>query len=103
MLPIRNGNIGLYRDDGLAVFKSNNARALDKKQEKIFQNVLQKLGLKITAPVPNLKVVNYLDVTLDLSHRQNITHIENQITTHCTSMLIQNHPPSIIKQLPKIN
>lgn len=54
------GNIGLYGDDRLAVFKSINARTIDK--IKIFGE----LGLKITA-YSNLKIVNYLDVTLDLS------------------------------------
>ena len=59
-----NGNIGLYRDDGLAVFKSTNARALDKTR-KDFSKCFSELGLKITAQ-SNLKVVNYLDITLDL-------------------------------------
>ena len=36
-----NGNIGLYRDDGLAVFKSTNARALDKNKKRFFKMFLQ--------------------------------------------------------------
>ena len=74
-----NGNIGLYRDDGLAVFKCTNARALDKTR-KDFSNCFAELGLKITAQ-SNLKVVNYVNVTLDLS--------------------TGTHPQSILKQLPK--
>ena len=59
-----NGNICLYRDDGLAVFKSTNTRALDNTR-KDFSKCFAELGLKITAQ-SNLKIVNYLDVTLDL-------------------------------------
>ena len=60
-----NGNIGLYRDDGLAVFKKMSARSLDKTR-KDFSKILGELGLQITAQ-SNLKIVNYLDVTLNLS------------------------------------
>lgn len=59
------GNIGLYRDDGLAVFKNMSARSLDR-MRKVFSKILGELGLQITAQL-NLKIVNYLDVTLDLS------------------------------------
>ena len=60
-----NGNIGLYRDDGLAVFKNMSARSLDK-MRKDFSKIIGELGLQITAQ-SNLKIVNYLDVTLNLS------------------------------------
>ena len=93
-----NGNIGLYRDDGLAVFKSTNARALDKTR-KVFSKCFAELGLKITAQ-SNLKVVNYLDVTLDLSTGKYYPYRKpdnNPLYINVNS----NHPPSIIKQLPK--
>ena len=93
-----NGNIGLYRDDGLAVFKSTNARALDKTR-KDFAKCFAELGLKITAQ-SNLKVVNYLDVTLDLSTGKYYPYRKpdnNPLYINVNS----NHPPSIIKQLPK--
>ena len=54
------GNIGLYRDDGMAAFRNTSARSLDKAR-KIFSQILRELGLKVTAH-SNLKIVNYLDV-----------------------------------------
>ena len=60
-----NGNIGLYRDNGLAAFRNTSARSLDKAR-KDFSKILRELGLQITAQ-SNLKIVNYLDVTLNLS------------------------------------
>ena len=59
------GDIGLYRDDDLAKFKNMNARAGDKAR-KDFSKVIGDLGLKITVQ-SNLKVVDYLDVTLNLT------------------------------------
>ena len=58
-------SIGLYRDDGLAVFKNVSARILDK-TTKNFSKIFGKLGLKITGQA-NLKIVNYLDITLNLT------------------------------------
>ena len=93
-----NGNIVLYRDDGLAVFQSTNARALDKIR-KDFSKCFAELGLKITDQ-SNLKIVNYLDVTLDLSTSKYYTYRKsdnNPLYINVNS----NHPPSIIRQLPK--
>ena len=60
-----NGNIGLYRDDGLTAFRNTSARSLGKAR-KGFSKILGVLGLQITAQ-SNLKIVNYLDVTFNLS------------------------------------
>ena len=57
-------NIGLYRDDGLAIFKNQNGRQNDvirKDLVKFFKH--HKLDLEITC---NLKHVDYLDITFDL-------------------------------------
>ena len=56
------------------------------------------MGLKITAE-SNLKVVNFLDVTLDLrdnSYRPYRKPNDDPIYVHTSS----NHPPHIIKQIP---
>ena len=50
-------NIGLHRDDGLAVFKNTSGP----QSEKLFKNK----GLDIIINC-NMKIVNYLDVTLNL-------------------------------------
>ena len=65
---------------------------------KYFQSIFKKVGLEIVVSC-NMKVVNYLDVALNLNdgsykpyHKPNneILYINKE----------SNHPPSIIKQLP---
>ena len=89
--------IGLYRDDGLSVFKNISGPQAEK-IKKDFQSTFKKVGLEIVVSC-NMKVVNYLDVTLNLNngsykpyHKPNneILYINKE----------SNHPPSIIKQLP---
>ena len=56
-------SLGLYRDDGLAYMenvKEHNADKMKKELIKIFKNA----GLNKTVDT-NLKIVNYLDVTLN--------------------------------------
>ena len=48
-------NIGLYRDDGLAIIKSKSARLLDKTRKEL-HTIFKQFDLKITAEV-NLNVV----------------------------------------------
>ena len=89
--------IGLYRDDGLAVsrLKERQTELRKKKICKIFKDN----GLKITTEA-NAKCVNFLDVTFNLetglykpymkpNHTPTYVHVES------------NHPPSIIKNIPK--
>ena len=59
-------NIGLYRDDGLAVFK-NISGPQSERIKKDFQKTFQHHGLEIVIKC-NLKVVDYLDVTLNLTN-----------------------------------
>ena len=96
-LKYNKNNIGLYRHDGLAVFK-NISGPQAKKIKKHFQNIFRKNNLNIIVKC-NLKIVDYLDVTLNLSdgsykpfHKPNseINYIHRE----------SNHPPNIIKQLP---
>ena len=90
-------NIGLYGDDGLTVFK-NISGPQAQKIKKDFQDKFCNNNLNIIVKC-NLKIVDYLDVTLNLSdssekpfHKPNseINYIHRK----------SNHPPSIIKQLP---
>ena len=90
-------NIGLYRDDGLAVFK-NVSGPESEKIKKQFTKIFKENGLEITIQC-NMKIVNYLDVTLNLENSTYRPYQKenNEITyIHKES----NHPPSIIKQLP---
>ena len=58
--------LGLYRDDGLAV-GSLTPRQMELAKKDICE-ILQKLELKITNGT-NIKVVDFLDMTLDLNTR----------------------------------
>ena len=58
-------NIGLYREDGLAIIKNKSAHLADKTRKKLHK-AFEQFGLKITAE-SNLHVVIFLDVTFDLS------------------------------------
>ena len=96
-LKYNKNNIGLYRDDGLAVFKNISGPQAEK-IKKHFQNIFRKNNLNIIVKC-NLKIVDYLDVTLNLSdgsykpfHKPNseINYIHRE----------SNHPPSITKQFP---
>ena len=89
-------NIGLYRDDGLAIIKNKSARLADKTRKKLHK-AFKQFGLKITAE-SNLHVVNFLDVTFDLSPGKYKPYRKPNddplyINKH------SNHPPSILRQL----
>ena len=57
-------DVGLYKDDGLAVFK--NISGLESERiKKNFQSLFKKYGLEIIIKC-NKKVVDYLDVTFNL-------------------------------------
>ena len=93
-----NPNFGLYRNDGQGALDNLNAQDLDRKRKDIIE-IFKKLGLKITIET-NLKAVNFLDVTLDLrnySYKPYQKPNDNPLYINASS----NHPPSIIKQLPK--
>ena len=56
-------NIGLYKDDGLAIFK-NTSGLQSEKIKKIFQKIFKNKVLDIIINC-NMKIVNCLDVTLN--------------------------------------
>ena len=84
----------MYRNDGLAVFKNMNARSGDKAWD-VSCLILGDLGLKITVQ-SNMKIFNYLDVTLNLTTGKYYPFREpdnNPLYINVKS----NHPPSIIR------
>ena len=90
-------DIGLYRDDGLAVFRNTSGPQAEK-IKKHFQSIFRKNNLSIIVKC-NLKIVDYLDVTLNLSDSsQKPFHKPNSEINYIPRE--SNHPPSIIKQLP---
>ena len=76
-------SIGLYRDDGLAV-SHEPPRSIERIKKRIAQ-LFADYGLKITIDA-NKKIVNYLDVTLDLN------------TIYACK---EQPPPSILRRIPE--
>ena len=61
---IDKADIGLYRDNGIAVLRDTPGPSAKRKRKDII-GVFKSFGSKVKIEV-NLKAVNYLDVTLDL-------------------------------------
>ena len=90
-------NIGLYRDDGLGVFRNVNGHQADKIR-KMFHDIFKQHGLSLEIEC-NLKIVNYLDITLNLNNSTYKPYRRPNNETlyiHAKS----NHPKNILKQLP---
>ena len=90
-------DIGLYRDDGLAVFRNKSRTHLEKIKKKL-QRLFKEYDLKIRAE-NNQKIVNYLDVTWNLkdgTFRPYHKPGDQMQYIHTES----NHPPNIIKHKP---
>ena len=92
-------NVGLYRDDGLALLKNTTGRLADRSRNDLIK-LFEEFGLKITTQT-NQKTTNFLDITLNLNdgkfhpyHKPN----NRPLYVHSHS----NHPPSIIKEIPSI-
>ena len=93
-----NANLGIYRDDGLGVSNST-PRQIDQIKKKICE-VYRKHGLSLKVEQVNKKVVQFLDVEFDLendSYRPFIKENDVPLYVHQKS----NHPPAILKNIPK--
>ena len=89
--------MGLYRDDGLCLSPFSPQENEHQIRRKI-TGIFAQHGLTVTIKV-NLKVVDFVDVTLDLMtglHRPFIKPNTRPVYVHTKS----NHPPSIIKNIP---
>ena len=91
--------IGLYRDDGLAVFKDISGSRADSIRKEI-TNIFKELGLHITID-SNLKITNFLDITLNLNNGKHYPYRkpnDRPMYIHKQS----NHPPNIINKQTNI-
>lgn len=93
-------NFGLYRDDGLSVFKNVSGS----QSERIKKDLKSKFreygdGLEIVIEC-NKKIVNYLDITLNLNDGtyRPYSKPDNKLQYINTQ---SNHPPNVIKQIPR--
>ena len=93
---MNNKDVGLYRDDGLCLFKSISRPEIERKK-KVIVKVFEKCGLSVVVDT-NLKTVNFLDVTFDLD--QNIyKHYRKPNNSPIYINKNSNYPPNILKQL----
>ena len=88
-------NIGLYRDDGLAVLNQTPQKKVKKEICRIFANS----NLRITIEA-NKKTVNFLHVTLDLT-TERFKPYSKSATTPLYVHSRSNHPPNIIRNIPE--
>ena len=95
--PICGNDIGLYRDDGLAV--SHDTPQMVETAKKKICAVCSEKGLKITIEA-NKKVINYLDVTLNLNNGKHQPYMKpGNIPSYVHAK--SNHPPEILKRIPE--
>ena len=90
-------NIGLYRDDGLAICDKTPFETENIKKEicKIFKE--NNLSITIEA---NKKIIDFLDITMNLKtgeHKPYMKPNNTPLYVHKQS----NHPPNIIKNIPE--
>ena len=87
--------VGLYLDDGLGVFKNISRPETERKKKAI----VKAIGLSIVVDT-NQKTVDFLDVTFDLD--KNICKpYQKPNNSPIYINKNSNHPPNILKQLPK--
>ena len=94
---IDNKDVGLYRDDGLAVLR-NQSLTEDNRKAKEITKLFHGLGLKVTTEI-NEKCANFLDVTFNLEDESYRPFTKpNNITSYVNKR--SNHPRNIIKRIP---
>ena len=94
--PKFKNEVGLYRDDGLAICKAT-PKEIEKPKQEVCQ-VFKSNGLKITIEA-NKKVVNFLDVTFNLTngcHKPFMKPNNKLSYVHQQS----NHPQALLKNIP---
>ena len=90
-------NVGLYRDDGIAECKKR-PQQVENETKQLFQ-IFRNIGLKITVDA-NKKIVNFSDITLDLSRNFYKPYMKlNNPLLYVNKN--NNHPPSILKNIPE--
>ena len=89
-------NIGLYRDDGLAICDAS-PRDMENTKKEICR-VFNQNGLRITIEA-NKKIINFLDVTFNLNNSTYIPFTKPNTTLQYVHRA-SNHPPITTKNIP---
>ena len=95
-----NGIYGIYRDDVLACFKHVRGPKADRIRKDFINIYRKEFQLSIVCET-NLKIVNFLEVTLDqTTGKYKPYNKPGNIPLYIN--VKSNHPPSIIKNLPEV-
>ena len=87
-------NVGLYRDDGLGIFRNLSRPDIERKKKDIIK-MFKSFGLSVTVTT-NVTSANYLDVNFDLTKdiykpyrkpNDELVYIDRH----------SNHPPNILR------
>ena len=89
--------VGLYRDDGIMITDKSPKEA--ERMKKSICRLFKENGLSVTIEV-NKKVVNFLDLTLNLNDHSFSPYTKPNSTIQYVNFN-SNHPPIIPKNLPK--
>ena len=95
---INKSSIGLYRDDDLAILK-NTSRPEAEKLKKKLQKLFKEKDLDIIIQC-NLKITNYLNITLNLNNSSYHPYRKPNEETNYIH-INSDHPSSIIKEIPR--
>ena len=90
-------DVGLYKDGGLGIFRNLSGPEIERVRKEII-TIFKECGLSLTTKT-NLKVVQFLDIELDLinnTYRPYKKPNGNPMYINVNS----NYPTSIIKQIP---
>lgn len=93
-----NEEVGLYRDDGLAILRKTTLSQANRIAKELI-STLKKIGLRITTDI-GIKNTNFLDVTLSLKDSTYRPYQKPNTTTRYVNRL-SNHPDSITKAIPR--
>ena len=91
-------DIGLYRDDGLAVLNQTRPQKIEKAKKEI-RRIFANNNLWVTIEAYK-KIFNFLDVTLDLT-TERFKPYSKPATTLLYVHSKSNHPPNIIRNIPE--
>ena len=89
-------DIGLYRDDGLAVLNQTRPQKIEKTKKEI-RRIFANNNLRVSIE-GNKKIVNCLDVTFDLTAERFKPYSKPATTLLCVHSK-SNHPPNIIRNI----
>ena len=90
-------DVGLYRDDSLAILNTKSGRLCEKAKKDLTRK-FNELGLSITA-LTNQQRTDFLDITFNLANNTYKTYRKpNDKPFYINNS--SNHPPSILRELP---